>query len=197
MLADGHQPLFEITRDVRLVEHDHRGDPAGPGHGEVALQAAQVEVAIEPGDQERDVDVGRDHLLIGEVAGRPPARVGRAAHEGRPARQDRGDHGSVVGAGSRIGRLERDPVADRREVGRGERVVSEPARDRGGTVAAQVATNDRGLLVDGDDPGGTPASSRERLEGAVPPGVPAEVFRSGRSTVIAQPTRLSLPVRLA
>ena len=58
-------------------------DAARPGDRQVALEAAQVEVAVEPGDEERDVDVGGDDLLVGEVAGGPPAGIGRAAHEGR------------------------------------------------------------------------------------------------------------------
>ena len=180
MAATGHEPLLEVAGDVGLVEDDDRGDAARPGDGEVALEAAQVEVAVEAGDQERDVDVGRDDLLVGEVAGGPPAGVGGAAHEGRPAREDRGDHGGVVGAGPGVGRLERDPVPDGREVGRGERVEAEPPGHDGGPVTGDVAADDRGLLVHGDDPGGTPASGRERLEGLVPPGIPAEARRSGR-----------------
>ena len=80
--------------DVRLVEDDDRPHAARPGDREVALEPAQVEVVVEAGDQERDVDVGGEDLLVGEVACRPPARVGRTANERRSAGKDGGDRRS-------------------------------------------------------------------------------------------------------
>ena len=94
---------------------------------------------------------------------------------------------------------ERDPVADRREVRARERLEPERPRHAGRPVAGAVA-DDRGLAMDGDDPGRADALGRERREGGLPVGVPAEglerrVERSRRPS--AQPTRFNLPVRLA
>ncbi len=92
------RPSRSRARSALLSTID-RGHAARPGDGQVALEAAQVEVAVEPGDEERDVDVRGDDLLVGEVAGGPPAGVGGAPDEGRATRQDRRDDGRVVGGG--------------------------------------------------------------------------------------------------
>ena len=56
--------------------------------------------------------------------------------------------------------------------------------------------------MDGDDPRRAEAGGRERREGLRPGGVPAERRRASAAVrrlerSIAQPTRFSLPVRLA
>ena len=66
---DRDEPALEVVGDVGLVEDDDRADAARPGDGQVALQPAQVEVVVEARDDEGDVDVGRDDLLVGQVAG--------------------------------------------------------------------------------------------------------------------------------
>ena len=186
---DGDEAAVEVVGDVRLVEHDDRGDAARPGDREVALEAAQVEVVVEAGDDEGHVDVGGDDLLVGEVAGRPPARVGGAARERRPARQDRRDDRLVLGARGGGGRLERDPVADGRVVRRGERVEAEPAGHGRRPVQAVRPADDRGLLVDGDD-------ARRATRPASANGARC-VSQAGSAEPMHQPTRFSLPVRFA
>ena len=93
-------------------------------------------------------------------------------------------------------RVEGDPVADRREVDVGERREAERPRHRGRPVARAVA-DDRGLAVDGDDPAGPESLGRERREGLRPAGVPAEGTQARPRRSSSQPTRFSLPVRLA
>ena len=68
---------------------------------------AGVEVAVEPGDEEDDVDVGGDDLFLGGVAGRAPreAAVPRQHGDGYARRR------------RAAARSTRDPVADRREIG--------------------------------------------------------------------------------
>ena len=66
-------------RDIGLVEDDDGCRATGPRDREVALEAAEVEVAVEPGDDERHVDVGGQDLLVGEPAAGPPTGAGIAA----------------------------------------------------------------------------------------------------------------------
>ena len=54
-----------------------------------------------------------------------------------------------------------------------------------------------GLTMDGDDPGRADALGRERREGGLPVQVPAEGLERGPVEHHRQPTRFSLPVRLA
>ena len=79
---------------------------ARPGDGEVALDPPEVEVVVEPGHEERDVDVGGHDLLVIEP-GHASSAVGSHPLEDAAPRKDRGDHATVV---------ERDPVADGREI---------------------------------------------------------------------------------
>ena len=78
---------------------------AVPGDDEVALDAARIEVAVEPGHEEDGIDVRRDDLFFGGIAG------GAAGKAARP-RQD--------GADPRVGavgwRLDGDPVTHGRKV---------------------------------------------------------------------------------
>ena len=60
-----------IVHQVRLVQHDDRRGAAVRSDEEVALDAARVVVAVEPGDEKDDVDVGGDDLLLGAVARGP------------------------------------------------------------------------------------------------------------------------------
>jgi hypothetical protein len=85
--AHGHRLGFEqatvgILAAVELVEHDDGPGAAVPGGGEVALDAARVEVAVQPGDEEDGVDVGRHHLLVGALAGHLARELGSAGEDG-------------------------------------------------------------------------------------------------------------------
>ena len=66
-----------------------------------------------------------------------------------------------------------------------------------GRPVARAVAHDRGLAMDGDDPRRPEALGRERREGLRPAGVPAERLERVRVDRSSQPTRLSLPVRLA
>ena len=132
----GGDPLaLGVRRDVGLVEQHDRRRAAAPGHREVALEAAEVEVAVEARDHERHVDVRGEDLLAGEggtvVAGAPAER-GATGEDGLD------DDGAVALDAGR-----RDPVADRRQVAGAQRLVAEAARDDRLSVAR------RG----GEDPG--------------------------------------------
>ena len=60
-----------VVREVELVDDDHRARAAVPGRREVTLEPARVEVEAEGGDDENGVDVCRDHLGDGSLAGSP------------------------------------------------------------------------------------------------------------------------------
>ena len=89
--------------------------PLSAGDEQVALDAPRVEVAVEPGDEEHDVDVGGDDLLLGAVAG------GAAREAARP-RQHRPDP-----------RDTRRPAAARRRPSRRPR-ERRPRRRHGGAA---------------------------------------------------------------
>jgi len=57
--------------EVDFVEDDDRRGAAVPNGGEVALEAAQIEVAVGRGDDEEEIDVGGDYLAAARFAGRP------------------------------------------------------------------------------------------------------------------------------
>jgi hypothetical protein len=187
---DRHEAALQIDRDIGLVEDDDGLDPARPGDGQVALETSHVEIVVEAGDDERDVDVGRDHLLVDEVAGRPPAGVRRAPPERRATRQHGRDDRRVVGSGRGVGGFEHHPVPDGRVIRRGECFEAETAGHAGRPVHAVRAPDDGRLLVDRDDP----RWFASILLGGREPLVPADRHRRVRH---AYPTRLSLPVRLA
>ena len=100
------------------------------------------------------------------------------------------------------GRRGRDPVTDRGQVARAERLVPEPARDdRVGVVGVRGPGDDPRIAVGRDDAGRTEPGRVVREEGGRPAGIPAELGEAGRGRVdgVARhhPTRLSLPVRFA
>ena len=67
--------------DVGLGQHDDRRDAAGQRERQVALESAQVEVVVEPHDDERAIDVADDRMpaavavATGDVRGRLDAHV--------------------------------------------------------------------------------------------------------------------------
>ena len=90
---------------------------------QIAFDPARVEVAVEPDDEEDDVDVRGDDLFFGAIAG-------RAAREAARARQHRTDPccASYAVRAVVLGRLDDDPVADRWEIRARRRLVPQPAR---------------------------------------------------------------------
>ena len=68
-----------VGREVGLREDDHGLGAALPGHRDVALEAAQVEVLVQRHEQEDRVDVRGEHLLLRRVAARPCARTSSGA----------------------------------------------------------------------------------------------------------------------
>ena len=65
------------SRLVGLGQHHHRLGAAAAHQQQVALDAARVEVGVQPADDEHGVDVGRDQLLLVVLAG--GAALDRAA----------------------------------------------------------------------------------------------------------------------
>ena len=55
--------VARIGTQIGLVEDDDRGRPALRGEHERALEAPQVEVAVQAGHEEHAVRVGGHHLL--------------------------------------------------------------------------------------------------------------------------------------
>ena len=142
----GEQRPLDVLRQVALRQHDHRLGAALPGHDEVALEAARVEVVPERGDEEDDVDVRSDDLLVHLGPGHLPREL-------RPPRQD-----GVDEAGA-----ERDPVADGGEVGAPARRGAKPRRDLRPQLAA-LGVDVVGAAVLHGDARGDEAGRRVRFE---------------------------------
>ena len=107
--------------EVGLRQHDHGPRAALPREDEVALEPAQVEVLVHRRDEEADVDVRREHLLLGRLPG-------RLAGELREARQDGGDRARTL-----LRRRARRRPSRRRPGGR----RCSPPRGRGGGAISQ------------------------------------------------------------
>ena len=69
--------------EVGFIEDDDGGGAGLVGEGQVALDTAEIEIPVEPGDQEHDVDVGGDQLLGFAIAGRHGGEGGCSC-EGAP-----------------------------------------------------------------------------------------------------------------
>lgn len=131
-----------VVAEVGLGE-EYEGLGAGfAGEGEVAFEAAEVEVFVEGGAEEGDVDVGGEDLFVGV----------EASDEGGFSGEDAGDLGGAVdlmrGAGA-----EEDPVTDGGEVGADGAVVAEFAGDFRPAFSGFVL-DAVGLFVFLDDAGG-------------------------------------------
>jgi hypothetical protein len=101
------EALGKIVAEVALVEGDYGGGSAFGGEGEIAFQAAEVEIAIEAANEEDEIDVGGEGLLIFAASG------GAACEEGA-AGEDGFDDG-LSGADDAGG----DPIADHGHSGAG------------------------------------------------------------------------------
>jgi hypothetical protein len=58
-----------VGREIRLGQQQDRAGAPGPHDGQVALQAARVEVVVAGGGHEDHVQVGDDHLTVGGATG--------------------------------------------------------------------------------------------------------------------------------
>lgn len=63
--ASRQKPAFNVDTNVGLIQEDDGGGPAAPGLCDVALDPAQVEVAIQSRNKEDDVDIGSYYLFTG------------------------------------------------------------------------------------------------------------------------------------
>ncbi len=196
-LRDALEDGLEVGPQVRLAEHDHGLGATRPGRAEVAFQAPHVEVARERLDDEDGVDIGGHDLGVDAALRR------RSDERGAPRQHGLDGHGGVGTA--RWLDAPDDPVADRWSVGRDGGGVAEvaaqarrPGASRGHHDGATSRCTDdaTGLGVTG------PLGGHGRLEVVVPaPGreIDGDAWcpGHGRADGFHQPTRLSLPVRLA
>ena len=150
--------------EVGLRQHDHRPRAALPGEDEVALEPAQVEVLVHRGDEESDVDVRREHLLLGRLPG-------GLARELRVPRQDGGDRAGLL---LQVGHDD-DPVAHDREIGGARRFVDEAASDLAAKLTV-LGEHVVGAAVLDRDPAGDGVAVGEGLVQGAQPVVPAERF---------------------
>ena len=166
-LGLGHLPV-EVVGEVALRQHDRRLGAALPGHHEIALQPARVEVVPERGDEEDDVDVGGDDLLVG-LGPRDLAR------ELRPAREDGMDQSG----------RKSDPVADGGIVGPARRARAEPRRDLRALLAA-LGVDGVGAAVLHGDARGDETGRRVRFELRFELVRPAQVVQVQGGTSVAR-----------
>ena len=158
----GGAAVVAVGAEVGLVEHEHRRGAAVPNGHEIALDAPEVEVAVEAAHQEHGVDVGGDELPAGRLAG-------RLAREAVAPGQHRLDGRAVAVRAGANG----DPVADDRTgVGSGG-PVAHPARDLGHHLAVGGAELIKGVVGDGDA-GRPQAAVCARLESGLEPVVPPQ-----------------------
>src|SRR4051794_33734586 len=153
-----------VLDEVSLVQHDDGRRTAVPRGEQVALDAPRVEIAIEAGDEEHDVDVRGDDLLLGRVTrGAPGKPAGPRKNRADPRVAVR-DHG-----------VERDPVADGGKVGARRGFVAQPAGDARERLApVREHPVDVRMLV--ADAGGNQAGGAMRRERLIAPGRPPQVF---------------------
>ncbi len=134
-----------VRADVGLVE-DHRWQGAArPDAGEVALDAAHVEVGVEATHGEHQVDVGRDHL-------RPRLAAGGAPREHRAPLEDALDDDGAAWPG---GFVDEHPVADTGRPGL-RALDAEPSRDLGASRAGRRPHLVRAPMFGRDARGGEP-----------------------------------------
>ena len=126
------QSRGHVGAQVALVQHHHRVGAAFHAQGQVALQPAKVEIAVQSADQEHQVDVGGDRLLVF-----PPP--GRAPREQRAPRQHSFDDRLF-----RIDHARGHPIAHHRHGGAGGRVVPKGAARFGVEIAG---IRDQAVLI--------------------------------------------------
>ena len=116
--------VLGTAHEIALRQQHHRLRAALSGENDVPLDASEIQILVERGDDEDDVDVRGEHLLLGRLPG-------GLARELRPAGDERDDRSRLLV----LARGNGDPVAHDGEVGRRRRLVVEAAGD----VAAELA----------------------------------------------------------
>ncbi len=116
----------QVVAEIGLGEEDNGSGAALPGDRKVAFEPAWIEVLIERGCQEDDIDIGGDDLLIG------PGALDLAG-EVAAAGQERVDGRLLLTSGTAKG----DPVANGRQSGTAGGAVTELAGSLGKDRAAR------------------------------------------------------------
>ena len=147
-LRDG---LPHVLGEVRLRQEDERVGAAVPRGGEIALEPTRLEVAPAVGDEEDGVDIGGDHLLLGQ-----PRLLAR---ETRPARQDCANDAAVL---ARDG-VEGDPVP-RHRVSRGVQGAVRREQDHGAALLHRDAAGNEPFGLVSCEGVGEELAPAERLE---------------------------------
>ena len=125
--------------EIGFVQNDHGLGAAFPCDGEIAFDAAQVEILIESGDEQHRVDVRREDLL------RAGATHGSTRKLGAP-RQHRMDI-SACFAGPNP---HDDPIAHRREIRAANGIMQQLAGAGGGKFTESRKEDVRVLVLERD-----------------------------------------------
>jgi hypothetical protein len=94
------QRRFHVVAEVSLGQDDDWLRAGAPHCRQIALEAPGIEIAVETGDQEDDVDVRAEHLFLGSQPRGLPRDRGPARKDGLDGR-----------AGSILVRANDNPVA--------------------------------------------------------------------------------------
>ena len=156
------QARLGVGAEIGFVQKDHRFRPALADHDHLALQPPDIEVEVQPLDEEDRVDVGGQDLLLGPSSG-------GASRQAGAARQDGVDDGlgflGVIGEGH--------PVADLGKVRGGLGLEEKTARDFRVPVAV-VRRQDVALAALDDDPSEAESFGAEGARRLLPGRVPAQ-----------------------
>jgi len=174
--AEGQRVREQLGMQVELGQHHHGPRAALPGEGQVAFEAARIEIPPQRRAEEDGIDVRR-HDLLGHLATR------RFADEGRLSRK----HLVHPGAPSRSGRLERHPVSHRSPRRRAE------ARGRRAEQLSAFPREREASLVLGHDPRRAQPARLVRGERGRAVGGPAEQVERRHGSVLAPPKRVEAP----
>jgi hypothetical protein len=110
-LLNRKQRAAHVVAEIGLGQYEHWHRPTLPAKRQVALEPAQVQVAVQGAHDEDRVEVRSQHLLLGR-------RPRRLAGERRPPRQHSLDRLVV----------KRDPIAHGGQLGSGGRLVTQSGR---------------------------------------------------------------------
>ena len=141
----GGQRGLDVVAEVGLGEHDDRLGARVPHCRQIALEAAEIEIAVEAGDEEDDVDVRSEHLLLGREQGGFPG-------DRRPAWKDRVDDRADPSSWGRI--TTQSPATGSAA---GTRLVVKPSARLRGQLAGLRANDVGAAMLDRDACGRTPS----------------------------------------
>ncbi len=156
-----------LRREIRLVEQHERTRPAAADERQVALHAARIVIRPEIRDHHHRVHIRADHLLRRAFAG-------SLAREPVAARQQRADHRQI----RPLPRIDRHPVADRRQIGVRRGVVPQLAAEHRLMLAPALGGDAEIDARLADDARGVPLRALQSLESAGEILAPAEILQS-------------------